>query len=109
MIAETINQKIEEDLKKGEEIRLSTLRLLSSAFNYEFIAKQHKLNAEEEIVVVKREVKKRQDAIESLRLGIEKMPDREKELSQRIEKEGKELEILKSFLPEELGGDQLNE
>lgn len=47
MIADTINQKIAEALKAHDEIRLSTLRLLSSALNYEFIAKQHKLSLEE--------------------------------------------------------------
>src|SRR3990167_8170534 len=57
MIAETINQKIAEALKARDEIRLSTLRMLSSALNYEKIAKQHSLSEEEELVVVKKEEK----------------------------------------------------
>ena len=41
MIAQNINKMIAEALKAREELRLSTLRLLSSALNYEKIAKQH--------------------------------------------------------------------
>lgn len=98
MIAETISQKIAQALKAKEEIRLSTLRLLSSALNYEFIAKQHKLNQEEEIVVVQREIKKRKDAIEA----YEKAGAVE-----RAEKEKKEMAVLSEFLPEQLTDEEL--
>lgn len=98
MIADTITQKIAEALKARDEIRLSTLRMLSSALNYEFIAKQHSLNKEEEIVVVKKEAKKRKDAIEI----YEKVKEKE-----RAEKEKKELEILKEYLPEEMSNQDL--
>jgi len=90
MIADSINQKIGEALKAGDEIRLSTLRLLSSAFNYEFIAKQHKLSEEEELAVVRREAKKRKEAIEAYqKAGAQ----------DRADKEQKELEILQEYLP----------
>jgi len=93
MIAPTINQKIAEALKAHDEIRLSTLRLLSSAFNYEFIALQHKLNEEEELTVVRREAKKRKEAIEAYKKAG---------ANDRAEKEQKELEILQEFLPPEI-------
>ena len=90
MIADSINQKIGEALKAGDEIRLSTLRLLSSAFNYEFIAKQHKLSEEEELAVVRKEAKKRKEAIEAYqKAGAQ----------DRADKEQKELEILQEYLP----------
>lgn len=93
MITDTINQKIAEALKAHDEIRLSTLRLLSSAFNYEFIRLQHKLNEDEEIVVVRREAKKRKEAIEAYKkAGYE----------DRAQKEEKELVILQEFLPAEI-------
>lgn len=93
MIVPTINQKIADALRAHDEIRLSTLRMLSSALNYEFIAKQHKLNEEEEIVVVKKEAKKRKDAIEAyISVGAK----------DRADKEQKELEILQEFLPPEM-------
>jgi len=93
MIADTITQKIAEALKARDEIRLSTLRLLSSALNYEFIAKQHKLSEEEELVVVGREAKKRKDAIEAYQKA---------EAFDRAEKEQKELKILEEYLPQQM-------
>ena len=90
MITDSINQKIAEALKAHDEIRLSTLRLLSSAFNYEFIAKQHKLSEEEELAVVRKEAKKRKEAIEAYqKAGAQ----------DRAEREQKELEILEEYLP----------
>ena len=98
MIAGTIGQKIAEALKAHDEIRLSTLRLLSSALNYEKIAKQHDLTESEELTVLRREINKRQEAIS----------DYEKAgASARAEKEKKELFILKEFLPEELSDEAL--
>jgi len=98
MIADTITQKIGEALKAREEIRLSTLRLLSSALNYEFIEKQHKLDDQEEIVVVRKEAKKRKEAIEAYeKAGA----------TERAEKEKKELQILQEFLPAEMSDEDL--
>lgn len=100
MITDTITQKIGEALKAHDEIRLSTLRLLSSALNYEFIAKQHKLSEDEELVVVRREAKKRKEAIEAYeRAGYK----------DRAEKEAKELSILQEYLPPEVSDEELNQ
>jgi len=98
MIADTITQKIAEAMKAKDEIRLSTLRLLSSALNYEFIAKQHKLSEEEELVVVGREAKKRKDAIEAYEKAGAK---------DRAEKERKEMQILQEYLPQQMPDDEL--
>ena len=65
MLSKDITKLIGEALKAHDEIRLSTLRLLSSAFNYEKIAKQHELTQEEELVVVQKEAKQRRDSIEA--------------------------------------------
>lgn len=98
MITDTITQKIGEALKAHDEIRLSTLRLLSSAFNYEFIAKQHKLSEEEELVVVRKEAKKRKEAIEAYEKAGYK---------DRAEKEAKELSILQEYLPPEIADEEM--
>ena len=98
MIADTISQKIAEALKAKDEIRLSTLRLLSSALNYEFIAKQHKLSEEEELGVVRREAKKRKEAIEAYqKAGAQ----------DSAEKEKKEMEILEAYLPPQMPDEEL--
>jgi len=98
MIRDNITKQIGEAMKAHDEIRLSTLRMLSSALNYEFIAKQHELSEEEEIVVVKKEAKKRKDAIEAYEKAGAK---------DRAEKEKKELQILQEYLPPEMPVEEL--
>lgn len=98
MIAQDISKMIAEALKAREELKLSTLRLLLSALNYEKIAKQHDLSEEEEMAVVRREASKRRDAIEAYEKA---------KAFDRAEKERKELEILKSFLPPEITNEEL--
>ncbi len=90
MIRDSLTKKIGEAMKSHDEIRLSTLRLLSSALNYEFIAKQRELTEDDELAVVKREIKKRKEAIEA----YQKLGQLE-----RAEKEQKELEVLEEFMP----------
>ena len=107
MITDTITQKIGEALKAHDEIRLSTLRLLSSAFNYEFIAKQHKLSEDEELVVVRKEAKKRKEAIEALRQAQGKHTSSGGDMGDRIKKEGAELKILQEYLPPEVSDDEI--
>ena len=98
MITDTISQKIAEALKGKDELKVTTYRLLASALNYEFIAKQHKLTEEEEWVVVEREIKKRKEAIEAY----------EKAKSQdRADKEKEEMEILVKFLPKQLSDEEI--
>ncbi|OGM08665.1 hypothetical protein A2W13_03220 [Candidatus Woesebacteria bacterium RBG_16_36_11] len=98
MITDTISQKIAEALKGKDELKVTTYRLLASALNYEFIAKQHKLTEEEEWVVVEREIKKRKEAIEAY----------EKAKAQdRADKEKEEMEILVKFLPKQLSDEEI--
>lgn len=84
---------IGEAMKAHDEVRVSTLRLLSSAFNYERIEKQHELTDEEELVVIRRQAKQRKDSIEAYKkAGAE----------DRAAKEEAELAILQEFLPPEM-------
>lgn len=98
MIASKIQTMIGEALKAGDEIRLSTLRMLGSAFNYEKIAKQHELTEAEELEVIKSEAKKRKDAIEAYKSAG---------ASDRAEKEEKELKVLEEFLPAQMSDEEL--
>jgi len=108
MLSSEINKKIVEALKARDGVRLSTLRLLSSAFNYERIDKQHELTDEEEISVIRREAKKRSDAIEAIKLAQGKITSStEEELKAKLAKEEEELKILKEFLPQEIPDEDL--
>ncbi len=110
MISAEITKKIGEAMKARDAIRLSTLRMLSSTLNYEKIAKQHDLTSDEELIVVKKEAKKRTDAIEALTGALDKQTSTSpEEIRKRIEKEETELKILKEYLPEEMGEGELND
>ena len=93
MITDTIKKQIIDAMKSKDELRVSTLKLLSSALHNEVIKKQADLTNEEEIEIVRKEAKKRKDAIDI----YEKVSAKD-----RADKEKKELEILQEFLPEEL-------
>lgn len=106
MIADTINQKINEALKNKDDIRVSTLRLLSDALHNEWIAKQRDLTEEEEIAVVRRQVKMREEAIEALRQAQGKLTKRA-DIGDKIKKEQAELSILREFLPAQMNEGEL--
>lgn len=93
MISQNITKMIGEAMKAHDEVRLSTLRMLSSEFNYEKIKLQHELNESEEESVIRKEARKRKDAIEAYTKA---------NATDRVNLETKELAILQEFLPPEL-------
>jgi len=99
MIAQTLQAKIGEAMKAHDEIKLSTLRLLSSSFNYEKIAKQHELTDEEEMVVIRKEAKQRRDSIEAYKKAG---------ALELAAKEEAELKILSEYLPPEMSEQELS-
>lgn len=99
MISDTINQKIADAMRARNDVALRTLRMLSSALNYERIAKQKDFSEKDEIVVVRREVKKRQEAIEAYKKAGAEV---------RASEEEKEMKFLQEFLPPEMPREELN-
>lgn len=95
-------EKIDNDLKQAQKdkdaIKVSTLRLLKSAMHNVEIAKRQELKDEDIIIIIKKHLKQGQDSIEGFRKG-----DRQ----DLVDKETKELEILKGYLPEELSPEVL--
>jgi len=98
MIKENVSQQLKDALKAHDELRLSTTRMLLSAINYDRINKMHELSEAEEIDVVRKEAKKRSDAIEMYEKAGE---------TERAEKEKLELAILNEFLPKGLSTEEL--
>ncbi len=100
MISQTLQAKIGEAMKAHDAVRLSVLRLLSSAFNYKRIELQHELTDEEETVVIRKEAKQRRDSIESYtKAGRADLAEQEKA----------ELTILQEFLPPEMDEEELSQ
>lgn len=98
MIRDDLQNRVKEALKAGDGVRVSTLRLLSNAFHNEEIAKQKELTEEEELQIVRRQVKQREEAIEAYTKGGR---------METAEKEKQELEILKGFLPAQMDAGKL--
>lgn len=84
-----------------EEMRLSTIRMLKSAIQYHEIQKGgagYEATDEDVLEVVGREIKKRKESIELYEKGgRQELADKEK----------KELEILQTYLPEQLSEDEV--
>ena len=98
MISQNITKLIGEAMKAHDSVRLSTLRMLSSAFNYEKIEKKHDLTEEEELVVIRKQAKERKDSIEAYdKAGRPELASSEKA----------ELAILQEFLPPEMDSAEL--
>ncbi len=102
MIYQDLQPKISEALKAHQQVRLDTLRMLLSAMNYEKIDKQHDLTEEEELLVIRREAKKRKDAIDSLQKVHGNSTSTSENIKERIQKESEELSILEEFLPKQM-------
>lgn len=98
MVTDTIKKQIAEAMKAKDEIRLSTLKLVSSELHNAKIDKMSDLTEEEEVAVIKKEAKKRKDAIELYKKGG---------ADDKAKKEEAELAILSEFLPEEMGDEEL--
>ncbi|MBI3396951.1 GatB/YqeY domain-containing protein [Candidatus Woesebacteria bacterium] len=108
MIKDNLQNLIFEAMKSKDEVRLSTLKMLSSALNYERIAKMHELTEEEELVVVAREAKKRKEAIDAYGAAKGKSTNSSISMEDRIAREQKELNSLEEFLPEQLSDEDLD-
>ena len=100
MLEDKILNDYQEAMKKRDEIRASTLSFLRSALANAAIEKRKKnLDDAEVISVIKKQLKSHLDSIEQFKKGNR---------SDLVEKETKELEILKSYLPPELPVEEIS-
>lgn len=93
-----LTKGIGEALKAGEKDRLSTLRMLLSAAKYKEVDLKRELTDEELQQVVGTLIRQRQDSIEQFTKGNR---------PELAEKEQREIEILKAFLPPQFSADEL--
>jgi hypothetical protein len=110
MISDIIQKQIADALRVHDQVRLDTLRMLLSALDYAKIDKRENLTGEEEVAVVKKEAKKRQDAIEAfgkIQITSSHPIGSVGKIQERIKQEQEELKILQEFLPEQMTDSQL--
>ena len=98
-------QRVDEDLKEAMRAKnaskLGVLRMLKSALTYAAIEKsgaEGKLTDAEAAQVIRKQVKQRQDSIESFEKGGR---------AELVAKEKEELSILQSYLPQAMSADEL--
>lgn len=101
MLEDKILEDFKQAMKDKDKLRSSILSFLRSQLkNAAIEKKKDKLDDAEVITVFRKEVKRHQDSIEQFRKG---------EREDLVEKETKELEIIKSYLPVSLSEGQIQE
>lgn len=100
MLKDTLQEDIKKAMIAKDESTLSTLRMLKSAIQYTEINKGLDYSATDEDIldVIGKEVKKRREAIELYEKGGR---------AELADKEKKELEILQSYLPEQMSEEEI--
>lgn len=98
----SIQNQLVEDMKAamraGEKIRLSTIRMLRAQLKDAGIAKGEDLSSEEEIAILTNAAKKRKESIKAYTEGGR---------DDLVAKEQQELEIITSYLPEQLSEEEI--
>ncbi len=102
MAGNEITAKLREDLKAAmkekDKLRLSTLRMLISEMKNAQLAERDELSEEKELSILTSYAKKRRESIRGYEQG-----GRE----DLVESERKELEIVMTYLPEQMGEDEI--
>src|SRR5208282_748948 len=101
MLTDKIAADMKDAMRAKDAPRLSTLRMLKSAIEYHKIEKkQEQITDADVTAVIKKQIKQRQDSIESFEKGGR---------AELAEIEKAELAVLKAYLPEELSAAQIEE
>lgn len=98
-LRDNINKDLTDALKTGRGFELEVLRGVNAALHNKVIEKRgqgedEELSGEEVLEILKREVKKRKEAIELYKQGNR---------PELAEKEQREVDVIQKYLPEQLG------
>ena len=97
-LEERLVEEMKQAMKSNDKLRLSTIRMIRSALKNKEIELRKKLEDEDVVKVIQVMVRKGEEAVEQFQAG------RRVDL---VEKEKKEIEILKSFLPQPLSQEEI--
>jgi len=99
MLEEKILNDYKNAMKDKDAVKSSTLSFLRAEMINVAIEKRKKLLDDPDVIgVIKKQIKQRQDSIEQFKIGSRQ---------DLVDKETKELEILKSYLPPELPAEEI--
>lgn len=98
-LSEQIMSDMKEAMKARDKVKLNTVRMIKSALMNEKIKIGHELNSDEELTVLNREKKQREESIEEFTKA-----DR----NDLANETRQELEIVESYMPKQLSTDEVN-
>jgi uncharacterized protein YqeY len=97
-LEEKLVEEMKRAMKSNDKLRLSTIRMIRSALKNKEIELRKKLEDEEVIKVIQVMMRKGEESVEQFQTGGR---------VDLVEKEKKEIEILKSFLPQPLSQEEI--
>jgi len=97
-LEERLVEEMKQAMKSNDKLRLSTIRMIRSALKNKEIELRKKLEDEEVVKVIQVMVRKGEESVEQFQIGGR---------MDLVEKEKKEIEILKSFLPQPLSQEEI--
>jgi uncharacterized protein YqeY len=97
-LEERLVEEMKQAMKSNDKLRLSTIRMIRSASKNKEIELRKKLEDEDVVKVIQAMVRKGEESVEQFQTGGR---------MDLVEKEKKELEILKSFLPQPLSQEEI--
>lgn len=98
MQIKSLSEDLNFALKARDQTRVDTLRMLLSELNYKKIELQKDLSEEDILGVIKKEAKKRREAIESFKMGGRQV---------QADQEAAELALLEAYLPKQLTKEEI--
>lgn len=99
-LEERLVEEMKQAMKSNDKLRLSTIRMIRSALKNKEIELRKKLEDEEIVKVIQGMARKGEESVEQFQIGGR---------MDLVEKEKKEIEILKSFLPQPLRQEEILE
>ena len=97
-LEEKLVDEMKQAMKSNDKLRLSTIRMIRSAIKNKEIEQRKKLDDEGIFKVIQGMVRKNEESIEQFKAGGR---------MDLVEKEQKEVEIMRSFLPQPLSREEI--
>jgi len=97
-LEERLVEEMKQAMKSNDKLRLSTIRMIRSALKNKEIELRKRLEDEDVVKVIQVMVRKGEESVEQFQAGGR---------ADLVEKEKKEMEILKSFLPQPLSQEEI--
>ncbi len=97
-LEERLVEEMKQAMKSNDTLRLSTIRMIRSALKNKEIELRKKLEDEDVVKVIQAMVRKGEESVEQFQTGGR---------MDLVEKEKKEIEISKSFLPQPLSQEEI--